>query len=97
MEVVAKEILAMIEFFDGTVIPILASTLRSSTPLVIAALAGLFCERAGIINIALEGKMLGAAFARMPSAQMVHTVAAQEADNWREPGQVEVSIAECRE
>jgi ABC-type uncharacterized transport system permease subunit len=36
---------------------------RVSVPLILAALAGLYSERAGIFDIGLEGKMLAAAFA----------------------------------
>jgi len=49
------------EFFD-TLIVLLQSTVRLSVPLILAALAGLMSERAGIFDIGLEGKMLGAAF-----------------------------------
>ncbi len=43
-------------------IQILDSTLRLTTPLLLACLAGLYSERAGIFDIGLEGKMLMAAF-----------------------------------
>ncbi|MBM2575787.1 ABC transporter permease [Jannaschia sp. Os4] len=45
-----------------TIIQILDSSLRLATPLLLACLAGLFSERAGIFDIGLEGKMLAAAF-----------------------------------
>ncbi|MGE4325368.1 MAG: ABC transporter permease [Pseudodonghicola sp.] len=45
-----------------SLIPVLDSTIRLSTPLLLACLAGLFSERAGVFDIGLEGKMLMAAF-----------------------------------
>jgi general nucleoside transport system permease protein len=44
------------------VIDLLASSIRLATPLIFCALAGLLSERAGVIDIGLEGKMLFAAF-----------------------------------
>jgi len=45
-----------------TLIQVLDSSVRMATPLLLACLAGLFSERAGIFDIGLEGKMLAAAF-----------------------------------
>ncbi len=50
----------MDEVLIGTIV---ASTLRVSVPLILCALAGVLCERAGVIDLGLEGKMLLTAFA----------------------------------
>ncbi|WP_449044614.1 ABC transporter permease [Paracoccus versutus] len=47
----------------ATLIQILDSAVRLMTPLLLACLAGLYSERAGVFDIGLEGKMLMAAFA----------------------------------
>ncbi len=45
--------------FDAS---LLGSLLRFATPILLAALGGLLCERAGVFNIGLEGLMLAGAF-----------------------------------
>jgi simple sugar transport system permease protein len=52
----------------GTLVTILDSALRLSIPLLAACLAGLWSERAGVVDIGLEGKMLVAAFAAAAAA-----------------------------
>jgi ABC-type uncharacterized transport system permease subunit len=50
---------------DGstTLIGLLNGTIRRATPLALGALAGVLCERAGVVNIAIEGMLLTGAFA----------------------------------
>ncbi|MDH6265342.1 ABC-type uncharacterized transport system permease subunit [Rhizobium sp. SG_E_25_P2] len=44
-------------------VSILQGTIRMSVPLILTALAGLYAERSGVVDIGLEGKLLAAAFA----------------------------------
>ena len=48
---------------DIDVVGLLQNTVALSVPLVLGALAGVICERSGVINVAIEGQMLAGAWA----------------------------------
>src|SRR5688572_33302812 len=58
----------------GLILSTLDATIRLSTPLLLACLAGLYSERAGIFDIGLEGKMLAAAFGAAAVAAVTGSV-----------------------
>ncbi len=53
--------------------PLLAQTLRISTPYLFASLGGAFSERGGTVNIALEGILLNGAFAAALATFATHS------------------------
>jgi general nucleoside transport system permease protein len=55
------------------ILPLVTATLRVSTPLIFASLGGMFSERAGVINIALEGMMLVGAFGAAVGTLATHS------------------------
>jgi simple sugar transport system permease protein len=48
---------------SASLVGLLRGTISAATPIALGALAGVLCERAGVINIAIEGQFLAAAFA----------------------------------
>ena len=50
------------EGFQAAIANPLPGTIEIATPLILGALAGVMCERAGVINIAIEGQFLMGAF-----------------------------------
>jgi general nucleoside transport system permease protein len=49
-----------------------AATLRYATPLTFAAIGGLYCERSGVINVALEGMLLIGAYFGVLGVDLTH-------------------------
>ena len=47
----------------ASLIDFLTATIRTATPIALATLACAFSERAGVINIGIEGTMIASAFA----------------------------------
>jgi simple sugar transport system permease protein len=61
------------DLFDSFVV-VFASGIRLGVPLILACLAGLWSERAGVVDIGLEGKMLVGAFASAVGATFTGNV-----------------------
>jgi simple sugar transport system permease protein len=79
--IVAAGILFMASFLSWaaagktmSLVGLLQSSVDRSIPIVLGALAGCLCERAGIINIAIEGQLLFGAFAGAVVASATHNL-----------------------
>lgn len=56
------------------IVSMLATTIAVATPLTLGALSGLYCERAGVVNIGIEGMMLASAFFGWFAAIYMNTI-----------------------
>ncbi|MQA81511.1 MAG: ABC transporter permease [Streptosporangiales bacterium] len=53
---------------------LMQQTIFLAVPLILGALAGVLCERSGVINVAIEGQMLAGAFLGALAASMAHNL-----------------------
>src|SRR5438132_210397 len=64
-----------VQFGQAATVSILAITITKATPLTLGALAGISCERSGVVNIGIEGMMLTAAFTGFMTGVYSHSLA----------------------
>ena len=50
----------MVEAQSTNIVQLIVESLRLGTPIALGAMAGLWSERSGVVNIGIEGMMLGA-------------------------------------
>lgn len=62
------------QFGPAATVSILAITITKATPITLGALAGIACERTGVVNIGIEGMMLTAAFAGFMTGVFTHSL-----------------------
>jgi len=56
------------------IVGLLDLSLRLATPIVLGAIAGILCERTGVVNIAIEGMMLTAACIGFTASLYLHNI-----------------------
>lgn len=63
----------MESFFDFFSTTLINSGIRMSTPIILASLAAALCNKAGVLNLAIEGQMLIGAFTAILTTYLVRT------------------------
>src|SRR4029453_11486707 len=58
-------------FFSVFTVELISSSIRLATPILLAALGGALCNQAGVLNLALESKMLLGAFVGILAAYYI--------------------------